>query len=153
VVGSWPAVPGSGCPNAQDAAEKARLKQAELAAAHNGLIPKAPVVESAPQRTTLASALGSYKEYVQYHRSVRTFRTCRPMLDGFKEFCTKTYIEEVERQDLLDFATHLKKEGQQGKSIYNKLGGSLAGDEAAWQAKAPPGLRLAELCRNRPADL
>jgi hypothetical protein len=33
------------------------------------------------------------------------------MLDGFKGFCTKTYIEDVERQDLLDFATHLKKEG------------------------------------------
>jgi integrase len=108
-------------PDAQDAAEKARIKQAELSAAHNGIIPKAPIVENAPQRTTLTAALESYKEYVQYHRSLRTFRTYRPMLDGFKEFCTKTYIEEVGRQDLLDFATHLKKEGQQGKSIYNKL--------------------------------
>jgi integrase len=108
-------------PNAQDAAEKTRIKQVELSSAHTGLIPKAPIVESAPQRTTLVAALESYKEYVQYHRSLRTFRTYRPMLDGFKEFCTKTYIEDVDRQDLLDFATHLKKEGQQGKSIYNKL--------------------------------
>ena len=30
-------------------------------------------------------------------------------------------MDQIERQDLLDFATHLKKEGQQGKSIYNKL--------------------------------
>jgi integrase len=87
----------------------------------HGIIPAGPVVEVAPERTTLTQALDAYKEYVQYHRSLRTFRTYRPMLDGFKAFCTKTYIEDVDRQDLLDFATHLKKEGQQGKSIYNKL--------------------------------
>jgi integrase/recombinase XerD len=108
--------------DAQTAAEKARIKQAELVATRNGIIPQPQVVvEAAPHRMTLSSALESYKEYVKYHRSLRTFRTYRPMLDGFKEFCTKTYIEDVERQDLLDFATHLKKEGQQGKSIYNKL--------------------------------
>jgi integrase len=31
------------------------------------------------------------------------------------------YVDEVERQDFIDFATHLMKEGQKGKSIYNKL--------------------------------
>jgi integrase/recombinase XerD len=111
--------------DAQNAAERARIKQAELVAARNGIIPVVPqqqsVAESAPDRITLASALEKYKDYVQYHRSLRTFRTYRPILDGFKDFCTKTYIEDVEREDLLDFATHLKKEGQQGKSIYNKL--------------------------------
>ena len=33
----------------------------------------------------------------------------------------KTYVDEVERQDLLDFATDCLKQGQKGKSIYNKL--------------------------------
>jgi integrase/recombinase XerD len=108
-------------PHAQDAAEKARIKQAELAAARNGIIPQTPVVESAPLRTTLAAALESYKEYVQDHRSLRTFRTYRPILESFKDFCTKANVDDVERQDLLDFATHCMKEGQKGKSIYNKL--------------------------------
>jgi integrase len=111
--------------DAQDAAEKARIKQAELSAVRHGIMPAsppvAPVVEVAPQRTTLTQALDAYKEYIQYHRSLRTFRTYRPILDSFKEFCSKTYIDDVEREDLLEFATHLKKEGQQGKSIYNKL--------------------------------
>jgi Phage integrase SAM-like domain len=69
----------------------------------------------------LAAALDSYKEYVQYHRSLRTFRTYRPILEGFKKFCTKAYVDEVERQDFIDFATHCMKKGQKGKSIYNKL--------------------------------
>ena len=106
---------------AQDAAEKARIKQAELAAVHNGIIPAAPAVEPNPQRTSLSAALDGYIEYVRYHRSLRTFRTYRPILDSFKAFCQKTYVDEVERQDLLDFSTDCLKQGQKGKSIYNKL--------------------------------
>jgi hypothetical protein len=49
-------------PNAFVAAEKMRLKQAELSAVRNGIIPTAPVVESDPERKTLAEALESYKE-------------------------------------------------------------------------------------------
>lgn len=107
--------------DAQSAAENGRIKQAELAAMRNGIIPQAPFVETAPARTTLAAALDTYKSYVQYHRSLRTFRTYRPILDAFKDFCAKTYIDEVERQDFIDFATHCMKQGQKGKSIYNKL--------------------------------
>jgi integrase/recombinase XerD len=106
---------------AQDAAEKARIKQAELAAVHNGIIPSAPAVEPNPQRTSLSAVLDGYIEYVRYHRSLRTFRTYRPILDSFKAFCQKTYVDEVERQDLLDFSTDCLKQGQKGKSIYNKL--------------------------------
>ena len=108
-------------PNAFAAAEVARVKQAELAAVRNGIIPAAPVVESNPERKTLAQALDSYKEYVQYHRSRRTLRTYRPILDSFKQHYKKTYVDEVERHDLLDFATHCMREGQKGKTVYNKL--------------------------------
>src|SRR5664280_3486796 len=107
--------------DAQDAADKARVKQAELMAQRNGILPPAPTVEAAQERTPLPSALDSYLEYVRYHRSLRTFRTYRPILESFKESCPKAYVDEVERQDLLDFATHCMKKGQKGKSIYNKL--------------------------------
>lgn len=108
-------------PHAQDAAEKARIKQAELAAAQNGIIPQPQIAEATPERKTLAAALDAYKDYVQYHRSLRTFRTYRPILESFKNFCMKKYVDEVERQDFIDFATQCMKEGQKGKSIYNKL--------------------------------
>src|SRR6185312_2403287 len=72
-------------------------------------------------RTALKTALNKYEEYIQFHRSLRTYRIYRPILRSFGSFCSKTHIEEVERQDLLDFATDCLKEGQRGKSVYNKL--------------------------------
>lgn len=108
-------------PNAFVAAHKVRVKQTELAAVREGIIPPMPPVEEIPQRTMLAAALSTYVDYVRYHRSLRTFRTYRPILESFKAFCEKTYVDDVERQDLLDFATHCKSQGQKGKSIYNKL--------------------------------
>jgi integrase/recombinase XerD len=108
-------------PNAQDAVDKARMKEAQLTAERNGIIPAAPKPEPKPERTPLTSVLDDYVEYVRYHRSLRTYRTYRPILQSFKEFCTKTHVDEVEREDLLDFATDCTKQGQQGKSVYNKL--------------------------------
>jgi integrase/recombinase XerD len=108
-------------PDAQQAADKARVKEAQLTAERNGIVPPAPRPEPKPERTPLNSVLDDYVEYVRYHRSLRTYRTYRPILQSFKEFCTKTHVDEVEREDLLDFATDCTKQGQQGKSVYNKL--------------------------------
>jgi integrase len=108
-------------PDAFIAAEKARIKQAELSAIRSGIIAPPEPEQAAPERTTIADALDKYSEYVRYHRSLRTFRTYRPILASFKTFCAKTYIDEIERADLLDFATHCLKQSQKGKSIYNKL--------------------------------
>src|SRR6516165_5424363 len=49
-------------PNAFAAAEKMRVKQAELDAVRNGVIPATPIIEVAPERTTLAAALDGYAE-------------------------------------------------------------------------------------------
>jgi integrase len=108
-------------PDAQDAADKARVRQAELLAERNGVIPPLPEIEVKPERTSLPAALDSYLDYVRYHRSLRTFRTYRPILEDFKTSCPKTHIDDVDRQDILDFATRCVKQGQQGKTIYNKL--------------------------------
>jgi integrase/recombinase XerD len=108
-------------PNAQEAVDKARVKEAQLTAERNGIIPAASKPEPKPERTPLTSALDDYVEYVRYHRSLRTYRTYRPILHSFKEFCTKAHIDEVDRDDLLAFATDCTKQGQQGKSVYNKL--------------------------------
>jgi len=105
-------------PDAFVAAEKARHKQAERAAIHSGIV--TPATEK-NGRTALKTALNKYEEYIQFHRSLRTYRIYRPILRSFGSFCSKTHIEEVERQDLLDFATDCLKEGQRGKSVYNKL--------------------------------
>jgi integrase/recombinase XerD len=103
------------------AADKLRQKQASLDAVRNGLIPAPPPVEEKAERVRVGDALDKYTDYIRYHRSLRTFRTYRPILASFKNFCTRPYVADVERQDLLDFATDCLKRGQNGKSIYNKL--------------------------------
>jgi integrase/recombinase XerD len=108
-------------PDAFAAAEKARIKQAELSAMRYGIIPPRAEPAAEPERITVADAVKRYTEYIQYHRSLRTFRTYRPILAIFRDSCARTYIDEVGREDLIAFATARVKEGQKGKSIYNKL--------------------------------
>jgi integrase/recombinase XerD len=107
-------------PDAFLAAEKARKKQAERAAVMNGIVPE-PVIEPKDDRTRLKTAVEKYTDYVRYQRSLRTFRTYRPILKSFGDFCPKAYVEDVDRMDLLDFATDCLKQGHNGKTVYNKL--------------------------------
>ncbi len=108
-------------PEAFIAADRAKHRQAELAAIRSGLI-ETPVIVEAQERTKLTDALEKYSEYIQYHRSLRTFRTYRPILKAFGEFCSHIYVDQIDRADLMEFATHCLKLGQTGKTIYNKLG-------------------------------
>jgi integrase/recombinase XerD len=107
-------------PDAFIAAERARKKQAELSAVRSGVLDATPAIEH-PSRVTVKSALAKYEDYIRYHRSLRTFRTYRPILRSFGEFCPHTYVDQVDRVALLDFATLCLKAGQNGKTIYNKL--------------------------------
>jgi integrase/recombinase XerD len=107
-------------PDAFIAAERARKKQAELSAVRSGVLDAAPAIEH-PDRVTVKNALAKYEDYIRYHRSLRTFRTYRPILRSFGEFCPHTYVDQVDRVALLDFATLCLKAGQNGKTIYNKL--------------------------------
>ena len=69
-------------PDAFAAAERAKYRQAELSAIRSGLI-ETPVLVEAPERTKLSDALEKYTDYIQYHRSLLTFRTYRPILKSF----------------------------------------------------------------------
>src|ERR1700676_5078707 len=51
--------------DAQDAADKARVKEAHLSAGRNGIIPSLPQPPPTPQRTSLPSALDDYLSYVR----------------------------------------------------------------------------------------
>ena len=107
-------------PDAFVASERARKKQAELSAVRSGVIDTTKEIEH-PSRVTVKNALGKYEDYIRYHRSLRTFRTYRPILRSFGEFCPHTYVDQVDRAALMDFATLCPKAGQNGKTIYNKL--------------------------------
>jgi hypothetical protein len=73
-------------PDAFAAADRARHRQAGLSAIRSGLI-EAPVIVEAPERIKVQDALGKYADHIRYHRSLRTYRTYRPILKSFGEFC------------------------------------------------------------------
>jgi len=107
-------------PDAFSAADRAKHRQAELSAIRSGLI-EAPAVVEAPVRIRVKDALEKYEDHIRYHRSLRTYRTYRPILKSFGEFCAHTFIDEIDRAAILEFATHCFKLGQNGKTVYNKL--------------------------------
>jgi len=133
-------------PDGFQAADKARTKQAELSAIKNGIIPAQPVPEPAPERTTVAAALDRYSEYIQYHRSLRTFRTYRPILASFKSFCPRTYVEDVDREDLLAFGNVLHEARTEGQERLQQARRALAGSETERKNEGPQNRRLAKLC-------
>src|SRR5262249_148365 len=118
----------------------------------NGIIASPEPEPVAPERIMVNDALDKYSEYIRHHRSLRTFRTYRPILASFKNFCGKTHIDEIERADLLDFATHCLNQSQTGKSVYNKLVVLSLVLKHHGPLETSECLGLASLCRDHPTD-
>jgi integrase len=107
--------------DAARAADLMKFRQGEVAAIRSGVVP-APVPEpEKPKRLAVDQAIDDYLEYIKYNRTLRTFRTYRPILLAYKEFNRHQYIDQIAREDLMAFATAALKQGQKGKSVYNKL--------------------------------
>ena len=105
------------------AAEKARTKQAELAAVRNGIIPAAAGRRSRTRNAPrLQQRSMQYKDTSATTASLRTFRTYRP--DPRFASATSAARPMSMRSSARICSTsppHCLKQGQKGKSIYNKL--------------------------------
>jgi integrase len=70
----------------------------------------------------MAAAIDQYLEYVKKQRSLRTFRTYRPTLNVlFRHSYTKTYLDEVTREDMLQFLSYCFDRGLAARTVYDKL--------------------------------
>ena len=101
----------------------ARAKSIELNAVRAGLLtlPEAPIA-SAPARLTMDLAIDQYLEYIRKHRSLRTYRTYRPVLKVlFRNSYTKTYVDEVDRSDMLKFMSDCFDQGLVPRTVYDRL--------------------------------
>ena len=102
--------------------DEARRKSIELNAIRIGII--TPVSPSLPEngRTTLALAIEEYLELVKTQRSPRTYLTYRYTLDTLlRGSCRKTYVDEVTREDILQFMSDCYKLGLGNRTVYDKL--------------------------------
>jgi integrase len=101
----------------------ARAKSIEVNAMKAGLItpPEAPVA-SPPTRLTMDAAINQYLEYIRKHRSLRTYRTYRPALNVlFRNSYSKTYVDEVTREDILKFTSDCFDQGLVPRTVYDRL--------------------------------
>ena len=103
--------------------QAARSKSIELNALRAGLL--APSDTPATQgcaRLTMHAAIDQYLEYIRKHRSLRTYRTYRPVLNAhFRNSYNKTYVDEVDRSDMLKFMSDLFDDGLVARTVYDRL--------------------------------
>jgi site-specific recombinase XerD len=68
------------------------------------------------------AAIDDYLEYIRKHRSQRTCRTYRPVLNAlFRHSYTKTYVDEVTREDILKFTSDCFDQGLVPRTVYDRL--------------------------------
>lgn len=110
-------------PKYEDLLSSARSKSIELNALKVGLLrlSDAPATNE-PARLTITAAIDDYLEYIRKHRSLRTYRTYRPVLNVlFRNSYTKTYVDEITRQDILKFASDCFDLGLLPRTVYDRM--------------------------------
>ena len=106
--------------DAADAEAKRQHKEAELNAVNNGVA----VVSNDPKemRRSLSVAIIEYLSDVKLTKKPKTLAAYTTALSYFQESCTKIYLDEIERRDLLKFAAFLRDEKEQApRSVWNKF--------------------------------
>lgn len=106
-----------------------RLKQAKVMvqAAKVGL---AMPGQDAERKTTLSSAVELYFSNLEARRAdPKTIKTYRIAVNGFVASCKKPYVENIDKQDMLDYMRWLgdklvpkRKHGNPERTMFNKVG-------------------------------
>ena len=105
--------------DAQDAAARRQRKEAELHALNNGV---SVVPENGNGQRSVAAAVAEFLEETELTKKPKTLAAYTTALNYFTESCRKFYLHEIERYDLLKFASFLRDEKKQSpRSVYNKF--------------------------------
>ncbi len=71
---------------------------------------------------SLASAVSQFLEETELTKKPKTVAAYTTALNYFTESCTKMYLHEIERHDLLKFSGFLRdQKNQSPRSVYNKF--------------------------------
>jgi len=74
------------------------------------------------QRATIGQAIDEYLDFIKAHRKERTYVTYRYTLDKLlRQWCRKSYVDQVTREDILQFMTDCYKHGLGKRTVYDKL--------------------------------
>jgi len=100
--------------------EAARRKSIEVNAQKVGIIEASPGSEQ--HRVTINQAIDDYLDFIKTHRKQRTYVTYRYTLDKLlKQSCHRSFVDQVTREDILQFMTDCYKHGLGKRTVYDKL--------------------------------
>lgn len=102
--------------NAADANAEREKKQAELTAISRGI---AVVPDS--KRHSLDKAIADFLEDTKLSKKPKTFSAYTTTMAYFRQSCSKQYVQDIDRRDMLKFAAFLKERGQSPRSCWNKF--------------------------------
>jgi integrase/recombinase XerD len=105
--------------NAQDAHAQRIRKEAELNAINNG-VAVAPT-EKALKQHFIADVVVSYLAEIKLSRTPATHSAYTLALRNFTDSCSKTYLEEIDRVDLLQYVKHLRDGGLSDRTCHNRF--------------------------------
>jgi integrase/recombinase XerD len=105
--------------DAQDAATRRQRKEAELNALNNGV---SVLPENGNGHRSVAAAVSQFLEETELTKKPKTLAAYTTAMNYFTESCSKMYLHEVERHDLLKFSGFLRDQKKQSpRSVYNKF--------------------------------
>jgi integrase/recombinase XerD len=100
--------------------EAARRKSIEVNAQKAGIIDAIQGPEQ--HRVTIGQAIDKYLDFIRAHRKQRTYVTYRYTLDKLlKQSCQRSFVDQVTREDILQFMTDCYKRGLGKRTVYDKL--------------------------------
>jgi hypothetical protein len=107
-------------PDFAQVVEAARRKSIEVNALRAGIIECQPLTEE--QRLTIGQAIDEYLDFIKAHRKKRTHVTYRYTLDTLlRGSYRKTFVDQVTREDIIEFMTDCYKLGLGKRTVYDKL--------------------------------
>lgn len=106
--------------SAANASARALRRQAELNAIAQGV--SVALEQDAQEGRSLQAAINHYLEETRLTKKKKTLAAYTTALRYFKESCSKLYLEDLERHDMLKFHAYLRDEKKQTpRSCWNKF--------------------------------
>jgi integrase/recombinase XerD len=100
--------------------EAARRKSIEVNAQKAGIIDASEGLEQ--HRVTISQAIDKYLDFIKDHRKQRTYLTYRYTLEKLlKQSYQRSFVDQVTREDILQFMTDCYKRGLGKRTVYDKL--------------------------------
>ena len=107
--------------DAADAVAQRQRKEAELNAINNG-VSVAPESNGDHGKRSLQDAIDDFLKDTKATKKPKTYAAYSKSLEYFTESCSKMYLEDIDRRDLLKFSAFLRDEKEQAaRSVRNKF--------------------------------